>query len=530
MSYSPTSRFPGETARFMPGAFAAVAPADEAVAEEGRPQTVKMVKDACRLSAEQLCSHYGNENAHTEHVTRLALQLFEATHRWLGLARDDRALLEAAGRVHDVAYRVDPVHHPERGADIIWNEGLKGYSAGARACIAAVVFLHSGKCKEKLDHPILKRLRHPRQALRLGALLRIADGLDWGHVQDAEILGVKKARQSVRVSVRSDAFPPNVVRADRKADLWRRVIPLDVKLELVKSRHPPAFVERGAHPLEVARRLLSVQYKTILANVDGAVAGEDPEHLHRIRVAIRRLRGLLRVFRKSLPDTAALDETLRLLGDVLGPARDLDVWVAFLHSDDVADVLKGNRRWPAFVQHHEQVRRLHQPTVRRELLGGRFMALRRRMAKLLHIQLPPLVQAGRPVTLEEMVVKRLLKEMGRVRDLAAQRNKQAPEKLHRLRVALRRARYVGEFFGPVLGKDAGKLARRLHQVEKPLAQIHDLEVGLSLVQNSGPLAPRAFSELLHNRDEEQRKLVEPAWQRYVASEKKALREMQTKPE
>ena len=41
------------------------------------------------------------------------------------------------------------------------------------------------------------------------------------------------------------------------------------------------------------------------------------------------------------------------------------------------------------------------------------------------------------------------------------------------RGALRRARYLGEFFEPVLAKSAGQLKRRLHQTEKPLAQVHD---------------------------------------------------------
>jgi CHAD domain-containing protein len=341
-------------------------------------------------------------------------------------------------------------------------------------------------------------------------------------------VGVKKLRKAVRVNVRSDVFPPRLGRTDHKAALWRRVFPLEVKLERVKSLHPLGVFDPGEHPLEVARRLLSVQYKTIITNVDGAIAGEDPEHLHRIRVAIRRLRGLLRVFRKCMPDTAPINETLRQLGDVLGPPRDLDVWVAFLQSDEVADQLKGNRRWPAFVQHHEQVRRLQQPTVRRELHGARFMAMRSRLATLLHVQRPPLLEAGRSMTLEALVAKRLLKEMRRVRDLAPQRHKDEPEKLHRLRVALRRARYVGESFGPVLGKAAGKLTSRLHQVEKPLAEIHDLEVGLSLIQHSGPLPPRAFSELLRAREEDQRRLVEPAWKRYAELEKKALREMEIK--
>ncbi len=490
---------------------------------------MNQISQTSRLNAGELGASYEIEAAHTEHVTRLALQLFDATHRWLGVAGDDRALLEAAGRLHDVAYHIDPVHHVERSAEIAWAEGLPEFSTDQRACIAAVILFHAGNWKKQLDHPMLKRVREPQQAIRLGAFLRIADGLDWGHVQDAVIVGVKKFRTMVRVRVRSDWFAGNLTRADYKADLWREAFPLDVRFVSTNPRSLRPLVEPGLHTLEAARRLLSVQFKTILADVDGAVAGDDPEHLHRIRVAIRRLRSLLFALRKYLPDTNPIDEALRLLGGALGPARDLDVWAAFLHRDEITAAMQGNRRWRAFVQHHEQMRRLQLPTVRRELRSSRFNAMRRRMAKLLRTQLPLLACARSPVTLEELAVKRFLKELARARDLAPLRHKQSPEKLHRLRVALRRARYQGEFFGPMLGKDAGRLTRCLHQAEKPLAQIHDVATGLSLAQMSGPAMPRVFGEWLQTTLEQQRRLVEPAWHRLVAMEKTMRHARPAKP-
>jgi CHAD domain-containing protein len=486
--------------------------------DASEPVVAELVEKARRLCAEQLCAHYQNENAHTDLVTRLALQLFDATHRALGLTASDRALLEQAGRLHDVAYRVDPVHHRERSAEIASREGLPGFSPNDRACIAATMLLHGGNWR---NHSAEAR------AMRLGAILRIADGLDWGHVQDAAITGIRISRKLVRVRVRSDWLPVNVARADQKADLWRAVFPSDIRLELTKSRRPRPMITPRLHPLEAARRLLSVQYKIVLADVDGAIVGDDIEHLHRMRVAVRRLRSLLRAFRKHLPDTGPMDETLAWLGDVLGPARDLDVWAAFLHNNEIAESLKGNRRWLAFVQHHEQVRQLQQPTVQRVLRSARLQGLRRRMAKLLRTQLPSLAQAGTPVSLETLAAKKFLRELRRVNDLGRLRHTTSAGKLHRLRVALRRARYLGEFFEPVLSKNAGKLTRRLHQVEKPLAQIHDLDVGLTLMQQSGPTAPRALTAYLCAGREHQQHLIELAWYRFAELERVTRRKLQS---
>ena len=49
-----------------------------------------------RLSVAELCAKYGNEDAHANHVTALALQLFDATRGLVGAPAGDRPLLAAA--------------------------------------------------------------------------------------------------------------------------------------------------------------------------------------------------------------------------------------------------------------------------------------------------------------------------------------------------------------------------------------------------------------------------------------------------
>ena len=72
----------------------------------------------------------------------------------------------------------------------------------------------------------------------------------------------------------------------------------------------------------------------------------DPDELHKLRVAIRRLRALLRAARPLLTDARAesLRAELRELGQAVGPARDGDVFTAYLREatldlDEDADVL-----------------------------------------------------------------------------------------------------------------------------------------------------------------------------------------------
>lgn len=61
----------------------------------------------------------------------------------------------------------------------------------------------------------------------------------------------------------------------------------------------------------------------------------DPEALHKLRVAVRRLRALLRAARRLLDDERVepLRQELGELGRALGPARDGDVFLAHLRDE-----------------------------------------------------------------------------------------------------------------------------------------------------------------------------------------------------
>lgn len=65
------------------------------------------------------------------------------------------------------------------------------------------------------------------------------------------------------------------------------------------------------------------------ANQEGALLGSNPENIHQIRVALRRLRSLLPQFKSAIPreSYAAIADELKWLANALGPARNWDVFV-----------------------------------------------------------------------------------------------------------------------------------------------------------------------------------------------------------
>ncbi|HMB70112.1 MAG TPA: CHAD domain-containing protein, partial [bacterium] len=91
-----------------------------------------------------------------------------------------------------------------------------------------------------------------------------------------------------------------------------------------------ARVRRGTVQ-HVAFAALRKHFARATAREPGARLGADPEELHDLRVAIRRLRAALRLYRDHLPGKARrFGRELKRIGAALGDVRDLDVQIEWL--------------------------------------------------------------------------------------------------------------------------------------------------------------------------------------------------------
>ena len=71
------------------------------------------------------------------------------------------------------------------------------------------------------------------------------------------------------------------------------------------------------------------------ANAAAAIDGRDPEGVHQVRVALRRMRSALSLFKDQVPAAqrnALIQEAKWLLSE-LGPVRDLDVFINVLAAE-----------------------------------------------------------------------------------------------------------------------------------------------------------------------------------------------------
>ena len=93
-------------------------------------------------------------------------------------------------------------------------------------------------------------------------------------------------------------------------------------------RHAADLALRPALPVdEVFARIFAECFDHLLDNTEAVIEQRDPEYLHQMRVAIRRLRGALAVFGDVVPRVvfAGLAHALQQVGQALGEARNWDV-------------------------------------------------------------------------------------------------------------------------------------------------------------------------------------------------------------
>lgn len=267
---------------------------------------------------------------------------------------------------------------------------------------------------------------------------------------------LSKAERGIRLHLRSTAAP---VRA--------AAIPLD----------------RQMTPRAAFRAIALSCLDQMQRNHAGAVASDDPEYIHQMRVATRRLRACLRLFAPVLPTDYAADllPQLREMMDRLGKARDLDVLLAEICAPVIA-ALPAEPRLSALAGVITDDRYAARRSTVRHLESREFGQLMIRLAALLHA--PELDEALVAEFFAAFAAGRTKRLQRRVRELASQARLDDPASLHALRIGIKRLRYALEFFATLArGKRQHRLATWLAGIQGTLGELNDLANAGHLLMN-----------------------------------------------
>jgi CHAD domain-containing protein len=274
----------------------------------------------------------------------------------------------------------------------------------------------------------------------------------------------------------------------------------------------PAHLQiRPEDPLALAaRKVVGQQVLKMSANVTGTLEDLDPEYLHDLRVATRRLRSALRLFDGILGARRcdSLRNELAWIGGLLGNVRDLDVFSLNLEgqaqrlgeSGEIAALLMtelGGRRVPA------------REALVAALASRRFRSLMRRLESCASSALPRRPRGDQAAPVSEAAPALIRRAQKRVLRLGRTLGQDSPAAdLHRLRILCKRLRYACEFFREAFA-DPASGADPLKEYIESMVQFQDClgahqdavvamarirDLGQDLVSHGG-LAPERLMDL-----------------------------------
>lgn len=236
----------------------------------------------------------------------------------------------------------------------------------------------------------------------------------------------------------------------------------------------------------------------VLAGLDDAVRADEPDAVHRMRVACRRLRSALRTFRRLLAPGAVdgLVADLRWLGAALGRARDSEVLAERLVAqarglpaacgpERVAGALQ---RWG-----EAEYRR-----VRPEVVAALDSPRRRVLAEALTTLLadPPLRRRAARAAVPELsrvAAREQRRTAERVRAALAADPEDRDRALHEARKAAKQARYAGEVAEPAVGPAAERYVERMKAVQEVLGEHQDAVVAAAALAGQADTGGEPFA-------------------------------------
>jgi CHAD domain-containing protein len=305
---------------------------------------------------------------------------------------------------------------------------------------------------------------------------------------EIEVTDVDRARRFVDVLAAATGLTPATMGKFQAA-----LLATGIRVTGPQPLGPTAINERMTVG-EVAFAVLRKHFAVFLANEGGTRLGEDIEALHDMRVAARRLRAAMSLFRDYLPVRM---ESLRLelgwVAGALGVVRDLDVQLERMaewrsgfdeehaHALDAVEAILLARRG------HARARMLTVLNSRRyEHFTERFSAtLRRGPARRFAAGRAPILAVA-----PDLVEKRYRRVRKGARAIGPET---PPAPYHQLRIDGKKLRYALEFVGPVYGKPATEFAQRVTALQDVLGLHQDAYVAIDLLEEVARTQTRRLS-------------------------------------
>lgn len=246
--------------------------------------------------------------------------------------------------------------------------------------------------------------------------------------------------------------------------------------------------------------VLDTRFKELLDWRKAALDWSDPEGVHSMRVASRRLRSALRDFQPYLPKQSFNSELkqFKSIADALGVVRDSDVEIQALEQIEKHRSAAQFAALKQFVEKRKKLREQPRKLLQAALAKGELKKLETDFTVALDTATAPAVRRRKRntehtfATLSQAIILDRLKEFEKRSDgLFSPFDVEA---LHDLRIAAKRLRYAIELLGPCFSHSISVHAKRAARIQTALGDLHDCDSWIETLGKEIVLARKEKSE------------------------------------
>jgi len=196
---------------------------------------ISKLDDIRYKSVLHIAENYKIEKEHSEHVTDLALKIYDQTRDIHKLGSVEREYLQAATILHEVGGFVSHSQHHRHSYYLIRNSELLGFTENEKEIIANIARYHR-KSHPKIKHPDFAKLTPEDQSVvrKLASILRIADGLDRTHSNAVRDLFCSSQNPNLVIQLKhsaSKSMDMELWAAEQKKGLFEETFAVKVKFE-----------------------------------------------------------------------------------------------------------------------------------------------------------------------------------------------------------------------------------------------------------------------------------------------------------
>lgn len=269
-------------------------------------------------------------------------------------------------------------------------------------------------------------------------------------------------------------------------------------------------------------RILRYYYRRFLKSEKGTRKGKDVEDLHRMRVASRKIRAVIFLFRPALKDPRLkeIDRLMKRATDQLGLVRDFDVLLEKLALYAAEQKPEAQADLKVLQEFWEACRDKNRKDLIDYLSGAKFRSLRKEYQRFFKTYRKEIRTSGAPEGIPEKLIRHAVpgmiwKAYEEVQKFEAIVREAPNETFHALRIEAKHLRYALEMFTDVLDDSVQDLIQKVTRLQEHLGDLQDAEVTDLLLK-----------EFLDSPGKKWRDLVTPSVQKTLKAYRRHLEKIQ----